>query len=128
MKKMKKFVSVFLTFAMVCGPLGSMVSATSSVTDISNSVSKIVNAVAYVGYAFAIAMLAFLGIKYAMSPANEKADVKQASTSYVIGVFLIFCASSVAMIFAKIATNGSNPDTGLGQTIINAAKTAAGVT
>ena len=124
MRNMKKFVSVFLTIAMICGAMESIVFA-SSVSAISGSVTKIVKAVAYIGYALAIAMLAFLGIKYAMSPANEKADVKQASTSYVIGAFLIFCASSVAAIFAKIAA-GSAPTTGLGNTIINAAIGAAG--
>lgn len=124
MKKMKSFVSVFLTIAMVCGAIDSVVFA-SSVSDISGSVTKIVKAVAYIGYALAIAMLAFLGIKYAMSPANEKADVKQASTSYVIGAFLIFCASSIAAIFAKIAA-GSAPTTSLGGTIIEAAIGAAG--
>ena len=124
MKNMKKFVSVFLTIAMVCGVVDSVVFA-SSVSDISNSVTKIVKAVAYVGYALAIAMLAFLGIKYAMAPANEKADVKQASTNYAIGAFLIFCASSIAALFAKIAA-GSDPTTGLGSTIVNAAVTAAG--
>lgn len=124
MKKMKRFVSAFLTLAMVCGTFESVVLA-SSVGDISNSVTKIVNAVAYIGYALAIAMLAFLGIKYAMSPANEKADVKQASTSYLIGAFLIFCASSVAAIFAQMAA-GSAPTTSLGDTIIEAAIGAAG--
>lgn len=124
MKKMKKFVSIFLTIAMMCGTMGNVVFA-DSVSDISNSVTKIVKAVAFIGYALAIAMLAFLGIKYAMSPANEKADVKQASTNYVIGAFLIFCASSIAAVFAKIAA-GSDPDTGLGPTIIDAAISAAG--
>ena len=125
MKKMKKFVSICLTIAMVCGTMGSTVLA-NSVTDIGNSVNKIVKAFAYIGYALAISMLAFLGIKYAMSPANEKADVKQASTSYVIGAFLIFCASSVAAVFAKIAAGGSAPTTSLGSTIVNAAIGAAG--
>lgn len=121
MKNFKKFVSLYMTILMMTN-----YAYASSVTAIQGSVSKIVNAVAYAGYVVAIAMLAFVGMKYAMSPANEKADVKKGSVNYLIGAFFIICASGVANLVAGIAGGGKgNLTTGLAGTIIDAAKNAA---
>lgn len=124
-KSVNKVISRFLTFSMVITLTNNNVFA--SVAGISNSVGKIVNAVAYIGYAMAFGMLAFLGIKYVLSPANEKADVKQGSINYLIGAFFIFCASGVANLIAGIATSGGGGDAGgMASSIISAAQTAAG--
>lgn len=100
----------------------------SAVADISSSVQSIVNAVAYFGYAIAMGMLIFLGIKYAMSPANEKADVKQGSINYLIGAFFIIGASTVANIIVGIAASGGGDAgaSGLAGSIIEAAGSIAG--
>ena len=98
----------------------------SAVSDISASVQKIVNAVSYFGYAIAMGMLVFLGIKYAMSPANEKADVKQGSINYMIGAFFIIGAATVANIVVGIAASGGGDAGGLATSIIQAGQTAAG--
>ena len=110
-----------MTFSMM-----STVVFASSVTAIQTSVQSIVNAVSYFGYAIAMAMLAFLGIKYAMSPANEKADVKQGSINYLIGAFFIICASTVANIVVGIAASDGGDASGLAGSIIQAGQTAAG--
>ena len=111
---------------LVCG-VTIYAGDSASVTQIRSSVGKIVNAVSYFGYAVAMAMLIFVGIKYAMSPANEKADVKQASVNYLIGAFLIICASTVANVFVDVAASGETSDKGLANEIIKEAQKAAGV-
>lgn len=121
MKKINRILSLIMTFSMM-----STVVFAGSVGAIQSSVQKIVNAVSYFGYAIAMAMLAFLGIKYAMSPANEKADVKQGSINYLIGAFFIICASTVANIVVGIAGGGGGDAGGLAGSIIQAGQTAAG--
>ena len=123
MKKINRILSLIMTFSM----MSTIVFANDSVTAIGNSVKSIVNAVSYFGYAIAMAMLAFLGIKYAMSPANEKADVKQGTVNYLIGAFFIICASTVANIVVGIAAGGGGAaGGGLAGSIIQAGQTAAG--
>ena len=121
MKKINRILSLIMTFSMM-----STVVFAGSVGAIQSSVQKIVNAVSYFGYAIAMAMLAFLGIKYAMSPANEKADVKQGSINYLIGAFFIICASTVANIVVGIAGAGGGDAGGLAGSIIQAGQAAAG--
>lgn len=125
--KRKICLSIILVYMiLVCGII-VYADDSASVAQIRLSVGKIVNAVSYFGYAVAMAMLIFVGIKYAMSPANEKADVKQASVNYLIGAFLIICASTVANVFVDVAASGETSDSGLANKIINAAQSAAGV-
>ena len=55
----------------------------------------------WIGYAIAIGMLVFVGIKYVMASANEKADLKNSLIKYVIGAVLIAGAVTIAgWIFA----------------------------
>ena len=120
MKKFNKIIGMFMTISMS----NSCVFAT--VGEIQGKVTQIVNVIAYFGYAIAFGMLAFIGIKYVMSPANEKADVKRGAINYLIGAFFIICASGVANLFAGIATSGGGATTGLADKIIQAGQTAAG--
>ena len=121
---MKKMMSIFLS---ICFITSNVVYAGGgdSVEAITGSVADIVNAISYFGYAIALAMLAFVGIKYAMAPANEKADVKQGSINYLIGAFLIVCASGVATVFTNIATSHTDAGT-LATEIVQKAQDAAG--
>ena len=58
--------------------------------------SNILGFVRWIGYAVAIGMLIYIGIKYVTSPAAEKADTKQALVKYVIGAVLIAGASAIS--------------------------------
>ena len=63
--------------------------------------NTIIGAVQWIGYAIAVGMLVFVGIKYILASANEKADLKNALIHYVIGAILIAGAVTVAgWIFA----------------------------
>ena len=103
---MKKFISVMLTLAIMASltsvvlarpsfdPAGSMPSNMDTVAN------KILGFVQWVGYALAVGMLIYLGIKYVTSSANEKADLKKGSVNYVIGAVVIAAASTlVGLIF-----------------------------
>lgn len=57
--------------------------------------SMILGFIQFIGYAVAIGMLIYIGIKYTMSAADERATLKGALVKYVIGAILIVAASSV---------------------------------
>lgn len=83
-----------------------------------NLMSKVLNAIlstfAWLGYAVAIGVLVFVGVKYVMSGANEKANLKGSASKYLIGVALIVFCSTIAAAAANIAnTTGENTSTGI---------------
>lgn len=57
-------------------------------------VDTILSTIQYVGYAFAVGLLIWLGIRYTMAPANERADLKNGSIKYVVGAIIVFAAAT----------------------------------
>ena len=57
---------------------------------------------------FLCGMLIAIGIKYMMSTASEKANLKGKFTAYTIGVVLIFMCSTIAGAVANIGTSMGN--------------------
>lgn len=65
-----------------------------------NFAGNLIGVFRWIGYAIAVGMLIFIGIKYVMASADEKADLKKSLVKYVIGAILIIGAVSIAnMIF-----------------------------
>ena len=106
---MKKLVSVLLSLAMsatVC----SIAFASNQIINpkpigaLDGVIGAILGVVQVIGYAFAMGMLLYVGIKYTMASANEKADLKKGSISYVIGAVIIFGASALLGILQNLGT------------------------
>lgn len=103
---MKKFVSIFMTLAMMFTMCNvAFASGTSSKLfdpdmgvpgEATNFANKILGFVQWAGYAIAVGMLIYVGIKYVMASANEKADLKNSLIKYVIGAVLIAGAVTIA--------------------------------
>ncbi len=99
---MKKVMSLLMTvamLAMMCSTVFGFTGITPTVTAPSgagNTAGTIIGAMQWFGYAIAIGMLVFIGIKYVMASANEKADLKNALIRYVIGAVLIVFAVTIA--------------------------------
>ena len=100
---MKKFISIMMSLCMVMSMFASVLAADAyigeNVTAIDGVLTGIVSTVRAIGFAFAAGMLLYVGIKYVMASANEKADLKKGSISYVIGAVIIFGASALLGIF-----------------------------
>ena len=122
-KNTKKFLSFLMTVTMCCTLISNVAFASDAPGEIKKAVLKIVNAIAYFGYVIAFGMLFFLGAKYTLAPANEKADVKQGSINYFIGAILIFCASGIANLISGIAAGSGGSTTA--SEIISAAQAVA---
>lgn len=112
----KIFISliIILTFvSSVCFASGG--NAETAIRAISK---KIINAVAWFGYAIALGMLIFIGIKYVTSGANEKANIKGMIPKYLIGIALIVCCTMFVQFFVNIAGNNTAEEViGTGQSI-----------
>ncbi len=96
---MKRFISIMLTLAMMAtmasGVFANDISIGSASGLPTETVGKILGLVQWIGYAMAIGMLIYIGIKYVMSAANEKADLKKGLINYLIGAIIIFAASTI---------------------------------
>lgn len=102
---MKKIMSVFMTIMLVVACFSTVFATATAMptpTDpgldsgMVSFVGIILGAIRWIGYAIAIGMLIYVGIKYVMASANEKADLKNAMIKYVIGAILIAGAASIA--------------------------------
>ena len=109
MKTLKKIVSVLLTISMLI-TMGTLVFATDvpqpTLTNnpFSNIGSTVLGYVQWFGYAMAVGMLLYIGIKYMMSSANEKANLKKGSINYIIGAVLVFAASTIVGLFKDVGS------------------------
>lgn len=62
---------------------------------IDNIALTILGVLQWCGYAIALGMIIYIGIKYTMSAANERADLKSASVNYIIGAIVIAGAATI---------------------------------
>lgn len=108
MKTMKKIVSMLLTVSILL-TMGSMVFAGDVIkpsvpgdNPFSSAGSTVLGYIQWFGYAMAVGMLLYIGIKYMMASANEKADLKKGSINYVIGAVLVFAAATIVGMFKTV--------------------------
>ena len=105
---MKKFISILLTVALMFSMTATVFASGDkggvNVPNIGNPdipekatdlVERVLGGIQWAGYAIAVGMLLYIGIKYVMSAANEKADLKKGLINYVIGAALLFGTSAI---------------------------------
>lgn len=99
---MKKVMSILMAVAMLFAMYGGVfayngITATPSAPgDAGDIAGTIIGVMKWFGYAIAVGMLVYIGIKYIMASANEKADLKNALVKYVIGAVIIIFAVNIA--------------------------------
>ena len=84
---------LMMTSAFAFSGIGSTVSAPAGAK---TTATTIIGFMRWIGYAIAVGMLVYIGIKYVMASANEKADLKNSLIKYVIGALLIVGAVTIA--------------------------------
>ena len=97
-KVMSILMAVAILFTMYCGVFayGDITPSAKLDSTMTDNIKIIIGTMQWFGYAIAIGMLVFIGIKYVMASANEKADLKQSLIKYVIGAVLIVFAVTIA--------------------------------
>lgn len=112
-KKNKKIISLVMTVLMILlsfsityangFPSGLTPASEKVGNDIKNMGNKATGYVLWAANAVAMGMLIYVGIRYAMAPANERADIKGGTIKYLIGAIIIFGATGVFAIIKSIA-------------------------
>ena len=110
MKKCSKIICMLLVMVAILSTTMVFAEGESGAYNIlANVLNAILSALAWFGYAIAIGALVFMGIKYVMSGAQEKANLKGSLSKYLIGIALIVFCSTIASAVANIAnTDGGN--------------------
>ena len=97
MIKMKKVLSIVMTISIllvmmmpvVCHGFTSYDPTPTPPSGLENRANKILGAIQWVAYAIATGMIVYIGVKYTMTSANERADVKQSAIYFMIGAIVI---------------------------------------
>lgn len=96
---MKKIMSALMTFVMLFSMCNVAFATIPTISEYKGDATKlagnVLGFVQFVAYAIALGMLIYVGIKYVMASANEKADLKSALVKYVIGAIIIAGASTI---------------------------------
>lgn len=135
MKKIMKIGAFFVVFVLLFGSValaGETTNAQNSkddqeLTEIRIKIGTILNVIAWVGYAIALGMLMVIGMKYMLSAANERAEVKKGFVNYVIGVIIIASAATIANIVSSVAMKTSTGSSDPAQRIIDVGKRLGGI-
>ena len=70
--------------------------------------TEILGALKWIGYAIALGMIIYIGIKYVMSAANEKANLKQAAINYVIGAIIVAGCTTILSFTVEAFNEAKN--------------------
>ena len=105
-----KFLRKYISFLSILTMFQNVVLASEASAMIKSKVGTFVNIIAYFGYAVALGMLAYIAMKYMMSAASDRANMKQGAINYLIGAFLIAGASTIATAVVSIVANGKGAD------------------
>ncbi len=73
---------------------------------VENITSNIIGAMMWVGYACAIGMVVFIGIKYILASADEKATLKGMLVKVVIGSFIVVLSLQITNAVISIMSDG----------------------
>lgn len=105
---MKKIIismifTAFLLMAYTCTFAGGLI-PTPSREDfgLGGIASALLGLVYGLGLAAVTGMLLYLGVKYTMASANEKADLKNSSIKYFIGAIILLALPGVFAIIEKV--------------------------
>lgn len=114
---MKKFISFLLTLVCVgvfavmpyvyATGFGDTIEPTGpSDTTLNTPIAKVLGAIRWAGYIVAVGLIIYIGIKYLMASAAEKADLKGLLIKYVVGAGLIVFGTQIASWIFSIGNNG----------------------
>ena len=119
---MKKILPLVLVMLIVLFTTSIVFAAE---TQLQEKARDIVSALIWFGYAIALGMVVFIGIKYVMGAAEAKANMKSAIVGYLIGAAFVFSATTIANIVVNMVPKTGTDVGGLAESIVDAAESAA---
>ena len=114
MKNSKKILSVIVACLVLLAMSTSVFAASGLVPKptpdlpgnggIGGMVDGVLGLIQAIGIGVACGMIFYVGIKYTMASANEKADLKNSSIRYLIGAIILFSLTATFGIIEKLMT------------------------
>ena len=108
MKKTMKVISILMTVLMIISIVTPVLATTIGDVTInpsytgdaktSTTLNTVLGMIKYLGIFLAVGILMFLGIKYMMGSASEKAEYKKTMIPFIVGVVLLFAAAVIVQI------------------------------
>lgn len=115
MKKISKIISVLMVFLMMLSIISPVFAATevldslkpdrNNAGTIENLGNQALGIAQIVCTVLAVIILMFVGVKYMMGSAQEKAEYKKTLIPYLVGAVLLFCASGIIGLIVKASEN-----------------------
>lgn len=128
--KFVKIICIFLLFMIIFSNINDVVSAKTS-DDVSTTITnlysgessdagegagearkiigRIITIVQVFGVFVSIIMLIFLGIKYMIASAGDKAEIKKHLTTYVVGAVVLFGSAGILQIVKAFFIDATAP-------------------
>ena len=121
MVKIKKLVVLILIIGLLTGVCASFTNDAMAVMDvkgtfaggvqdgvstdsITNITKTVLVAIRYTGSGIALIMLTYAFIKYMLSAASERAEIKKNLIPFVVGAVVLFAASNIVTMLQEVAT------------------------
>lgn len=107
-KKIFKVLVVFLiascisTFSLAVEYIPNVGTPEAPSTEFNTIAGNIIGVMMWVGYAIAVGMIIFVGIKYVMASADEKASLKGVLVKVIIGSLIIAGSVTIANIVKSV--------------------------
>lgn len=112
MKKVGRFLNLILSclivistfsFTFGAGVLENMSPNMNALAGSEGLANNIIGALRLVGYFIAVGIIVFIGVKYIMASADEKADLKSALPKYFVGaILIIFAVEIIGFVFTVV--------------------------
>ena len=114
--KKKSFIIIMIIFVIVV--IGSTISLArdsmaysaediyngeSTPADLKTPVSQVLGVIKYIGFAAAVIVLSYIGIKYILATPEGKAELKKQLIPYAIGIIILFAGSAFAYIIGDLS-------------------------
>lgn len=93
-------VNAFTYSGTYDGTLGDVGGADATIGKVT---SAVLSAIRYAGYGISLIMLTYIFIKYMLSGASEKAEVKKNLIPFAIGAVVLFAASTIVELLKVVA-------------------------
>lgn len=101
-KKIIKVLTMFFILVLICfstitlaGYIPDVGTPTAPSSEFNTVAGKIIGTMMWFGYAIAVGMIIFIGIKYTIASADEKASMKGVLVKVIIGSLIIAGAATI---------------------------------
>ena len=119
---MAMFIAIVFTFSSMAFAAASSASASGLIdkitpgignvdskdaTGLTNMATKVISLIQVASVILAVILIAVFGFKFIMGSANEKADYQKSFIPLIVGLVVVFAATSIAKVIMTVANSAN---------------------